>query len=79
MRQRRNFFSVGFEVSTMFLKKVLSKNKLNQSQICNGGPTPPKPAKTHGGQDMTKSLREPCAKVRQPVPKLSNEAFSKVT
>ena len=38
---------------------------------------PTKPAKTHGGQDMTKSLREPCAKVWPRPPKLSNEAFSK--
>ena len=37
--------------------------------------TPAKLAKTHVGQDMTKSLKEPCA--CQPVKKLSNEAFSK--
>ena len=40
-------------------------------------PSPAKPTKTHWGQDMTKSLIEPSAKVGQPVPKLCNEAFSK--
>ena len=32
-------------------------------------PPPAKPAKTHRGQDMTKSFIEPCAEVCQPVPK----------
>ena len=36
------------------------------------------PACTHGGQDIKKYLIEPCAKVCQPVPKLSNEALLKV-
>ena len=41
--------------------------------------TPPaQPAKTNRGPDMTKSLIEPRAKVLQSVPKLSNEAFSKI-
>ena len=39
---------------------------------------PAKPAKTQRGHDMTKSLIEPRAEVHQPVPKLSNEALSKI-
>ena len=39
---------------------------------------PAKPAYTHWGQGMTKSLIEPCAKVCQPVPNLCNKAFSKM-
>ena len=35
------------------------------------------PASAHGGQDIENSLSEPRAKVRQPVPKLSNKQFSK--
>ena len=41
-------------------------------------PPPARPAKTPKGQDMTKPLIEPLAKVSQPVPKLSNETFSKI-
>ena len=40
-------------------------------------PLPYLPGWTHGGRDITKSLIEPRAEVRQPVPKLSNDAFSK--
>ena len=32
---------------------------------------------THGEQDIEKSLGEPCAKVRQPVPKLYNKQITK--
>ena len=35
------------------------------------------PASTHRGQDIGNALSERCAKVRQPVPKLSNKQFTK--
>ena len=53
--------------------------KTNKSESTFLWWTPPaRPAKTHWGQDMTKSLIEPNAAVCQPLPKLCNEAVSKI-
>ena len=74
MRSKGNFFQLTLSVHDVFLK-VTRKSKKSNSDFYWWTP-PPRPP-VPGGQDIKQSLIEPCVKVCQPMPKLSNEALLK--
>ena len=70
-------FPFNFICQQCFKKLIRKPNKLG-SCFFYAGPPPTKPAKTHWGQDMTKYVIEPHAKMWQSLQKLCNGAFSKI-